>query len=371
MRDRFDVVVVGAGQAGLAVGYELARAGRDFVLLDGASRVGAAWRSRWDSLRLFTPAAVDGLPGKAFPAGRNYRPTKDEMADFLEEYARTFDLPVRLASTVRRVFRDGDELVAETSGGRVAAPEIVIATGPYTVPRVPSFGRLLDPRVRQLHSIDYRNPGQLRDGGVLVAGAGNSGGEIAVDVAATHRTWLSGRDTGYVPFDVDASLYQLLGRLRTDRLPGRAIAGWLAGSGTPLVRIGAPDLAAAGIERVARVTGVTDGRPVLADGRVLEVGNVIWCTGFVTDLSWIELPAFGADGEPAHRRGAAGHVPGLFFAGMRFQSTLASGIIGGVGTDARIVVDAITGRARPHRPAAAGLAEIRHRSGRALSSDFR
>ncbi|MQA17398.1 MAG: FAD-dependent oxidoreductase, partial [Pseudonocardiaceae bacterium] len=257
MRARFDVVVVGAGQAGLAVGYELARAGRDFVLLDGASRVGAAWRSRWDSLRLFTPAAVDGLPGKAFPAGRNYRPTKDEMADFLKEYARTFDLPLRLASTVRRVFRDGYELVAETSGGRVAAPEMVIATGPYTVPRVPSFGRLLDPRVRQLHSIDYRNPGQLRDGGVLVAGAGNSGGEIAVDVAATHRTWLSGRDTGYVPFDVDASLYQLLGRLRTDRLPGRAIAGWLAGSGTPLVRIGAPDLAAAGIERVARVAGVT------------------------------------------------------------------------------------------------------------------
>lgn len=338
--ERCDTVVVGGGQSGLAVAYELRRAGRSFVVLDAAPRVGDAWRGRWDSLRLFTPAAANGLPGTRFPAPRGHLPSKDEMADFLAGYAAEHDLQVRTRTRVTAVRAGDTGFTVETPGYAVRSRSVVVASGPYRVPYVPALRTGLAAGVHQLHSSEYLNPAQLPPGPVLVAGAGNSGGEIALELAATHRVWFAGRDTGRVPCRVDASLYRLLAHVRTDRGPGRLVAGALAGRGSPLVRAGPAELAAAGVARVPKVTGVTGGRPRLADGRVLDVTTVVWCTGFRHDFGWLPPAAHDGTGAPVHDRGRARHVPGLAFAGLRFQATLASGIVAGAGADARLAVAA-------------------------------
>src|SRR5688572_7753195 len=192
--ERFEVVVVGGGQAGLAVGYHLARRGLRFVILDANARIGDSWRKRWDSLRLFTPARYDGLPGLPFPAPAHAFPTKDDMADYLESYAARFDLPVRTGVRVDQLARQEDRFILSAGGRRFEADNVVVAMATHQVPWVPPFASALDPGVVQLHSGAYRNPAQLRDGRVLVVGTGNSGAEIALEVAARHPTWLSGRD---------------------------------------------------------------------------------------------------------------------------------------------------------------------------------
>src|SRR5213593_4306373 len=199
MDRHFETIVIGGGQAGLAVGYHLARRGRPFVILDGNERVGDAWRTRWDSLRLFTPARYDGLPGWRFPGPGWSFPTKDEMADYLEAYAARFELPVRTGSRVERLSRQGDRYVIATADRRFEADHVVVASGAHQSPKVPAFAAELADGVVQLHSSEYRHPSQLREGGVLVVGAGNSGAEIAFELSRTHPTWLSGRDVGEIP----------------------------------------------------------------------------------------------------------------------------------------------------------------------------
>lgn len=196
----FDTVVVGGGQAGLAAGYYLEKQGRDFVILDAGEKVGDAWRGRWDSLRLFTPAAYSSLPGMPFPAPpRNYYPTKDEMADYLEAYAGKFGLPVLSGRRVDSLSRYDDGYVLSAGEERYVTENVVVATGPYHTPRIPDFTGKLDSSIFQMHSSVYRDAGQFPEGGVLVVGAGNSGAEISVELAARHRTYLSGRDTGWAP----------------------------------------------------------------------------------------------------------------------------------------------------------------------------
>jgi putative flavoprotein involved in K+ transport len=190
-------VVVGGGQAGLAVGYQLARRGLPFVILDAHERIGDSWRQRWDSLRTFTPAGYNGLPGAPFPGEAHSFPTKDEVADYLTAYATRFDLPVRTGVSVDRLTREGDRFVVAAGDHRLEAEQVVVATGAYQTPRVPAFASDLDPTIVQIHSTGYRDPSQLRKGGVLVVGAGNSGAEIALEVSHRHPTWLSGRDTGH------------------------------------------------------------------------------------------------------------------------------------------------------------------------------
>ena len=197
--ERFAVVVVGGGQAGLAVGYHLARRGLRFVILDAGERTGDFWRTRWDSLRVFTPARLDGLPGMPFPAPAASFPTKDAVADYLEAYATRFALPVRTGVTVDGLARVGDRFVATAGGRRFEADNVVLALGAYQRPRVPAFAPALDPAIVQLHSSEYRRPSQLRAGGALVVGAGNSGAELALEASRGHRTWLSGRDPGHEP----------------------------------------------------------------------------------------------------------------------------------------------------------------------------
>ena len=201
-KERFDTVVIGAGQAGLAIGYHLARQRSRFVIVDAGDWVGQSWDARWDSLRLFTPAHFTHLPGLRFPAQRRYRPSKGEMADYLRSYAARFALPVRLGWRVDQLSRDGDGYRICSAGRSLRADTVVVATGPAMRPRVPNVADKLDPAIRSLHSVDYRNPEQLRDGAVLIVGAGNSGAEIALDVAPTHQVILAGRDIGRLPISL-------------------------------------------------------------------------------------------------------------------------------------------------------------------------
>jgi putative flavoprotein involved in K+ transport len=352
-RETFDVIVIGGGQAGLSVGYHLARAGARFVILDANERVGDGWRKRWDSLRLFTPAKFDGLDGMPFPGPRNYFPTKDEMASYLETYAHRFKLPVRSGVRVERLFKRGARYVVAAGDLELEADHVVVAMAKYQRATVPAFAVALSNDITQLHSADYRNPGQLRPGGVVLVGAGNSGADIALDVArAGHKTWMAGRDTGQLPFRPERFfgrnffmplLLRLVFRhVLTVKTPmGRKVRPVLLSQGGPRIRVKASDLAAARVERAPRVVGVRDGQPLLDDGRTLAVTNVIWCSGFHPGFDWIELPIFDEHGEPRHRSGVIEGQPGLFFVGLPFLHSMSSSMIHGVGRDAARIVATI------------------------------
>jgi putative flavoprotein involved in K+ transport len=359
--ERVETVVVGGGQAGLSVGYQLARRGLPFVILDANERIGDAWRKRWDSLRPFTPGRYNGLAGMRFPGSGHSFPTKDEVADYLEAYAARFELPVRTGVRVSRLSRNRDRFLVAADDLQFDADNVVVAMASYQIPWVPPFASGLDPNIVQLHSADYRNPSQLREGGVLVVGAGNSGGEIATEIATVHHpTWLSGRDTGHVPFRIDGlaarfvMVHVVVGfvfhhALTVNTPIGRKVRPKILSKGMPLVRVKPKDIAAAGIERVARVAGVSDGLPMLDDQRVIEAANVIWCTGFRPDFSWIDFPVFGEEAkpkEPRHKRGIVVGEPGLYFVGLFFLFAGSSALLRGVGRDAEHVVKDIASRTR-------------------------
>jgi putative flavoprotein involved in K+ transport len=351
--ERFETVIVGGGQAGLAVGYHLARRGRPFLILDAGRRVGDAWRRRWDSLRLFTPARYDGLPGMPFPAPGWSYPSKDQVADYLEAYATRFDLPVRSGVRVDRLTRDADRYLVAAGDRRFQADHVVVASGAYQRPRIPAFAAELDAGIRQLDPHRYREPSQLQEGGVLVVGAGNSGAELAFEVAGSHPTWLSGPDTGHLPVRTGSRWDRLLtppfwwfaSRVLTVQTPvGRKVRPRALTTSAPLERVRPKELAAAGVERVPRTVGVRDGRPLLEDGRVMEVATVLWCTGFRPDFSFIDLPVFDPDGLPLHHRGVVQSQPGLYFLGLWFLSGFTSSLLGGVGTDAEHIAEQIASR---------------------------
>lgn len=352
--ERFETIVIGGGQAGLAMGYHLARRGRSFVILDGSARIGDSWRHRWDSLRLFTPARYDGLPGAPFPAPAWSFPSHDDFADYLEDYATRFALPVRSGTRVRRLWHDGESYVADTDDDQLLADNVVVATGYDQVATIPAIAADLDPDIWQLHSAGYRNPDQLRPGTVLVVGAGNSGADIGVEVAATHRTLLSGRHPGQLPWRIDRPVAHVMTRLilwnfshvLTVRTPiGRRMRPKVLSHSGPLIRVKSADIAAAGIERVPRVVGTRDGLPLLADDRTLDVTNVIWCTGYRPATDWIDLPVFDDRGEPSQYRGVVDAQPGLYFLGRLFQYALSSSMIRGVGPDAAHLANHLITRA--------------------------
>lgn len=345
-------IIVGGGQAGLALGYYLKQQGRDFLILDASTRVGDAWRNRWDSLKLFTPAAFSSLPGLPFPASGPSYPSKDAMADYLEHYAARFTLPIRLKQRVDSLEAVADGFLLQVGDACYRAKQVVVASGAYHTPFIPSFASQLRPEIKQLHSRAYRHPGQLPEGAVLLVGAGNSGAEIAMDVAATHRVYLSGRDTGSIPglpagplgLAVARPFWALLSRVdaNADTAIGRRLQAAGRHQGTPLIRLNPSDLVRAGVVRVPRTESVCQGKPKLADGWVLEVSSVIWATGFKPDLSWIKLPILGSDGYPVHQRGVVGAAPGLYFLGLPFQHSVLSAVVGGVGYDARYLGKQLT-----------------------------
>jgi putative flavoprotein involved in K+ transport len=357
--EQFDTVIVGGGQAGLAVGYHLTRQAHSCVILDANDRVGDSWRKRWPSLRLYSPAVADALPGLRFPAPPYSFPSGTDMAEYLDAYARRFALPVQTGVRVDALEKDGDRYVVVAGDRRLQAANVVVATGGFQhdSPVIPAFAGELDPRIRQLHSADYRSPADLQEGAVLVVGAAHSGGDIAYEVAhAGHRTLLSGRDTGQIPFAIESRkarvIFPLLRfaatRVITDKTPiGRKAKPKIRAHGGPLLRVRRRELEAAGVERVLeRTVGVQGGKPVLADGRVADVANVVWCTGFGHDYTWIRFPVpLDADGFPEQKRGVVPSSPGLYFVGLPFLHSFASMLVLGAGRDGERVARHILHRA--------------------------
>lgn len=348
--ERFDTVVIGGGQAGLAVGHHLAARDVDFVILSDEERVGDNWRKRWDSLRLFTPAKYSGLPGMPFPAPPEHRADKDEVGDYFERYACRFDLPIRLGTRVRSLTHDGTRFVMhlENSDTLIEADAVIVATGAFHAPNIPLVATQLSSAIHQFHSSGYRSPFDLPDGPVLVVGAGNSGAQIAIEVARSRKVWLAGRDTGHLPIrvlgrDVFDWLWPVMGWATADTRLGKRMRAGVRSGGDALIGIPERELIDAGIVRVGRLEDHRAGLPACG-GTVVDPSVIIWCTGFRPDFSWIDLPAFGADGYPRHRRGVSTDVPGLFFAGLRFQHRLRSQLIGGAGEDANFVADQVAHR---------------------------
>jgi putative flavoprotein involved in K+ transport len=340
----FDVVVIGGSQAGLAVGYHLAQRGLRYEILDAGSETGNVWRSRWDSLTLFTPAQYSGLPGMAFPSPKDTYPSKDDVATYLQSYVSAFDLPVRLNAKVTSLTQRDGEYVVATVDDELKASQVVVATGPFQVPFIPPVAGDLDETVFQIHSAEYRNPAQLPEGGrVLVVGGGNSGFQIAEELAATRKVDLSvGKRVASLP----------------QRLLGRDLFWWLSGIGFMKVstdsRLGrklskrdvligssARRLRRSGVTLRKRLASAAGRRALLGDGSEQEIDAIVWATGYRSDFSWIDVPGVRDEsGGIIHRRGVT-DAPGLFFIGLTWQHTRGSALIGFVGDDAAFIAGRI------------------------------
>ena len=354
MIEQVETIIVGGGQAGLAVGYQLAQLDRPFVILDAHLRTGDSWRTRWDSLQLFTPARLNTLPGLEFPGPQGRCSTKDEMADYLEAYAARFDLPVRRGMRVDAINRDAGRLVIIANDQRFEADNVVLATGGYQLPCLPGFADELDAGILQLHSSEYRTPSQLQDGDVLVVGAANSGAEIALEASATHRTWLSGRHPGSEPTRPGSRADRIftppfwfyISRVASVTNPiGRRLRPRMLTMTLPLGRVKPKDLDAAGVVRLPRTIAVRDGKPVMEDGQIVDVANLVWATGYRPAFGWVQLDVFDQEGQPVHDRGITAE-PGLYFIGLFFLSSLASSLVGGVGRDAEYIARHIAAHTR-------------------------
>ena len=365
---RTDVLVIGAGQAGLSAGYHLQRQGIDYRIVEADQRVGDVWRRRYDSLTLYSPAGWDALPGMRFPLPKRQFPTGQQMGEYLGSYADHFGLQVDTGVRVERLDApnaEGEPFVVTAADRRYEAGRVIVTTGAFQSPKIPAFAAELDPSIRQIHAGDYRNPSQLADGPVLVVGLSHSGSDLAHEISASRQVTVSGRAHGQLPFSLNSRrgrlgwpiLAWVFSHVMTLRTPlGRKMAPEVRKDGGPLLRWRKPDLLARGIELVeARTTGVRDGKPMLADGRVLDVANVVWCTGFGRDYSWIN-PAIELDenGWPVQYRGVTS-TPGLYFSGVIFQYSFTSMLVHGAGRDAEYVVDHIAERMDVRKPAAGGV----------------
>ena len=350
--DHYEVVIVGGGQAGLALGYFLGQQGRRFTILEAADEPAAAWRKRWESLKLFTPARYDALPGLAFPADPDRYPGRDEVAAYLTDYARRFDLPVELDSRVRAIRKTDTTYLVELDDRTYQADQVVVATGPFQEPLVPAIAERLDSDVVQLHSSAYRTPESIREGPVLVVGGGNTGFQIAEELSASREVHLSigSRQTPLPQRILGRDLFWYLeasGLIRktTASRIGRRMAGrdTLIGSRPGTLR------RRYGVRLHGRAVDAAGSTVRFSDGTELDVRSVIWATGFVVDHSWIDVPVFDATGRVVHQRGVT-ESGGLFFVGLTWQHTRGSALLGWVKDDAQYIAQEISAF-RPTRPA--------------------
>jgi putative flavoprotein involved in K+ transport len=341
-RQRFDVVVIGAGQAGLAVGYFLARAGRRFLIVDGADAIAAAWRGRWDSLTLFTPRRYDSLSGLAFADDPDGYPGRDEVIAYLEQYAAAFKLPVALGSPVRSLDVNGGRFVVGLEDRQIEADQVVVATGPFQVPRVPAFAGELGPDLFQAHSTAYRRPSDVPEGTVLVVGGGNTGFQIARELAATHRVQLAvgSRQTPLPQRPLGRDLFWWLTKTRLLKKSVESRLGRRMRDRDTLIGSSPRQLKRSGVELKPRAVAASGRTVRFADGSELEVDAVIWATGYRPDHSWIKLPVTDPSGRVRHRRGVT-DVPGLYFLGLTWQYTRGSALLGWIKDDAEFIAEQI------------------------------
>jgi putative flavoprotein involved in K+ transport len=344
-----DVLVIGGGQAGLAMGYQLAQRDLRFLIVDSGPEVGHVWRSRWDSLQLFTSGRYDNLPGLPFPAAADTYPGKDQVADYLQAYADAFELPVRLNTTVTSMARAGDGgYLVKAGADELEAAHVVVATGPFQTPFTPPVAADLAPDVYQLHSADYRRPDQLPPGRVLVVGGANSGCQIALELSATRSVDLA------VDKRLPAVPQRPLGRdvwwwathLRLDRVTADSRLGHRLAGRDQIVGPGPRQLAKRGIGIRPRVEGAAGRGVSFADGSRAEYDSVVWTTGFRLDDSWIEIPdAMDERGRLRQSRGVTSS-PGLYTLGRSWQHTRGSALLGWVGDDAAFLAEQIAERTR-------------------------
>ena len=346
MSERREVIVVGGGQAGLAIGYLLAQQGRQFAILEAADMPAAAWRARWDSLRLFTPVRYDSLPGRPFPGDPDGYPGRDDVVGYLTDYAREFELPVELSSRVSAVRQGERGYLVELDDRSYEADQVVIATGPFQIPRVPALAERLDPGITQFHSSRYRGPQDVSAGPVLVVGGGNTGYQIAEELARTHDVHLSigSRQTPLPQRILGRDVFRyleaigVLGKTAESRIGQRMQNETLIGSSPRAAR------RRHGIELCGRTDDVSGSEVRFSDGGRLSPGAVIWATGFELDHSFVQLPVFDAEGRLVHQRGVTAS-PGLYFLGMPWQHTRGSALLGWVKDDAQYIADQIAIRA--------------------------
>ncbi|HEY5117712.1 MAG TPA: NAD(P)/FAD-dependent oxidoreductase [Nakamurella sp.] len=332
-----EVLVIGAGQSGLAIGQQLQQQGRTFLIVDAGGEVGHVWRSRWDSLTLFTAARYSGLPGLPFPGDPDSYPTKDAAAQYLRDYADTFGLPIRHNTRVTRVTRDGAGFTVHTDGETFRAALVVVATGPFQNPVIPSVAEAIGPHIPQLHSSAYRNPDQLPDGPVLVVGAANSGAQIAAELRRSRPVALSGGSaTRSLPQRVlGRDLFWWLTRTGLISASGQSRLGRrFKDSGELVIGTSTKQLARTGVTMHPRVAAADTTTVTFADGTTTSPAAIVWATGYRSDYSFIDVTgAIDADGAPVHRRGVS-PVPGLYFLGLPWQHTRGSALLGFVGDDA-------------------------------------
>jgi putative flavoprotein involved in K+ transport len=350
--DQLEVAVIGAGQAGLAMGYVLGKQGRRFTILEASDSIGAAWRTRWDSLVLFTPRRYDSLPGLPFPGDPDGYPGRDEVISYLERYAATFELPVELNSPVKAVAPTDGGFVLNLGTRTLESEQVVVATGPFQVPNVPAFAAELGPDVAQMPSTRYRRPSDVPLGTALVVGGGNTGFQIAEELSATHSVHLAvgSRQTPLPQRVLGRDVFWWLTRTGLINKTVDSRLGRLAQRRETLVGLSPRGAKRYGVEIKPRVVGASGRTVTFADGSELDVDSVIWATGYRSDYSWIDAPVFDQDGRVLHRRGVTDY-PGLFFLGLYWQHTRGSALLGWVKDDAEFISERIAATAckRPLR----------------------
>lgn len=345
---QYDVIIIGAGQAGLAIAFYLQRANLNFILIDAHSKVGDSWRKRWDSLVLFSPVDYNHLPGMPFPRKSNEFPTKDEMAHYLDSYVKHYRFPIRLNEKVYEVIRDQRLFTIKTTKGVYKTHQVVVATGAFQTPFVPPFAKNAVKAVFQIHSSSYTNPSQITDDPALVVGTGNSGVQIALELARTRPVLLSGPEPRSVPRQILGKdlywWYYALGisNITKYSLLGRLMMGNEKKKGEPIIGNALNRLKSfPNVHRMPHVVGVEGMTVLFRGGLRVKVKNIIWCTGFQNNYPWIKLDVFCQDGRPIEQRGVVRKIPGLYFIGLNWLYRMNSGQVGGVGRDARFLAQVI------------------------------
>ena len=345
--DLLDVIVIGGGQAGLAMAWHLTRHELRFLVLEAGPRIGHTWQSRWDSLTLFTPTQHDALPGMPFPGPPDTYPGKDAVADYLQAYAAKFELPVRPDTMVTSLTRSNGVYVATAGGEALEARQVVVATGPFQVPFIPPIAKELDPGVRQLHSVEYRNPATMPPGTVLVVGAANSGCQIARELSATHAVELSaGQRLPAIPQrPLGRDVWWWASTLGLDRVTAGSRLGKRLAGRDQVIGPGPRRLARRhGIRLRPRATRAAGRTVTFADGDAAKYDAVVWATGFTTDHTWIDIPGVtGKQGHILHTRGVT-PSPGLYMLGHTWQHTRTSALLGWVRNDAAFLTERIAAR---------------------------